>query len=195
MDAGQGETRSGQAARRLGEWVLRSARPADVEPIAELRATVLRPDLLRLGRFDEHRVRQRFRDSFTPRHTSVVVVNGDFGGCVAVRPAEDGRWLEHFYLVPELQGRGLGSAVLRTLLRRIDTDGVLARLNVLRGSNAQRLYERHGFTVCAQDPIDVYMVRQPGTGATGKGARSDRTGTVGCGGGSFGQGWWWKETS
>ncbi|WP_423836035.1 N-acetyltransferase family protein [Streptomyces endophytica] len=143
---------------------MRSARPADIEPIAELRATVLRPDLERLGRFDAHRVRQRFRDSFSPRHTSVIVADDALAGCVTVRPAEDGRWLEHFYLAPDLQGRGLGAAVLRTLLKRIDADGVPVRLNVLQGSAARRLYERHGFTVEAQDPIDVYMVRRPGAG-------------------------------
>jgi ribosomal protein S18 acetylase RimI-like enzyme len=145
-----------------GEWALRSAEPADVEVIAELRATVMRPDLERLGRFDQHRVRQRLRDSFSPQHTSVIVADGGFAGCVTVRPAEDGQWLEHFYLAPSLQGRGLGSAVLRTLLKQIDADGVLVRLNVLQGSAAQRLYERHGFTVEAQDPVDVFMVRQPG---------------------------------
>jgi GNAT superfamily N-acetyltransferase len=149
------------------EWALRSAEPADVEVIAELRATVMRPDLERLARFDEHRVRQRLRDSFSPQHTSVIVADGAFAGCVTVRPVEDGRWLEHFYLAPGLQGRGLGSAVLRTLLDRIDADGVLVRLNVLQGSAARRLYERHGFAVEAQDPIDIYMVRQPGAGTLG----------------------------
>jgi hypothetical protein len=33
------------------------------------------------------------------------------------------------------------------------------RLNVLQGSAARRLYERHGFVVETQDPIDVFMVR------------------------------------
>lgn len=161
--------RPGQAAPGIEsgspvEWALRSAEPADVEPIAALRATVMRPDLERLGRFDEHRVRQRLRDSFSPQHTSVIVVDGAFAGSVTVRPAEDGRWLEHFYLDPGLQGRGLGAAVLRTLLKRTDADGVPVRLNVLQGSAAQRLYERLGFTVEAQDPVDVYMVRRPGAG-------------------------------
>lgn len=142
-------------------WELRSAEPADLEAIVELRAVVMRPDLVRLGRFDEHRVRQRLRDGYSPQHTSVIVVDGAFAGSVAVRPAEDGRWLEHFYLAPELQGRGLGSAVLRTLLQDSDADGAVVRLNVLQGSPAQRLYERHGFAVESQDPVDVFMVRQP----------------------------------
>jgi GNAT superfamily N-acetyltransferase len=147
------------------EWALRSAEQSDVEMIVELRAIVMRPDLERLGRFDEHRVRQRLRDAFAPEHTSVIVADGAFAGCVAVRPAEGERWLEHFYLDPSLQGRGLGSAVLRKLLEQSDSDGIPVRLNVLQGSAARRLYERHGFTVEAQDPVDVFMVRQPGAGA------------------------------
>lgn len=142
-------------------WRLRGAEAGDVEAIAELRAEVMRPDLERLGRYDEHRVRQRLRDSFSPEHTSVIEDGGAFAGCVSLRPGDDGRWLEHFYLGPNFQGRGLGSAVLRTMLARADADGVPVRLNVLRGSAAQRLYERHGFTVETQDPIDVFMLRTP----------------------------------
>ncbi|MFF1680211.1 GNAT family N-acetyltransferase [Streptomyces sp. NPDC058256] len=153
----------------VGTWTLRVAEPADVDVIAELRATVMRPDLERLGRFDERRVRQRLRDSFSVRYTSVVVVDGALAGCVTLRLGEeegdgegDGcQWLEHFYLAPRFQGRGLGSAVLRALLDRADAERATVRLNVLRGSAAQRLYRRHGFTVETQDPVDVFMVRPP----------------------------------
>jgi GNAT superfamily N-acetyltransferase len=143
-------------------WALRPAVAADVEVIAELRATVMRADLERLGRYDEHRVRQRLRDSFSARHTSVIMIEGELAGCVTVRPAEGRHWLEHFYLAPHQQGRGLGSAVLRTLLERTDAQSMTVALNVLQGSAARRLYERHGFVVEAQDPIDVFMVRPPG---------------------------------
>ncbi|MFF2523426.1 GNAT family N-acetyltransferase [Streptomyces liangshanensis] len=142
-------------------WLLRPAVPRDVEVIAELRATVMRADLERLGRFDEHRVRQRLRDSFSVCHTSAIEVDHALAGCVTVRPAEDGQWLEHFYLAPHLQGQGLGSAVLATLLARTDAQRATVRLNVLQGSPARRLYERHGFTPESEDPIDVLMVRQP----------------------------------
>ncbi|QIP88242.1 GNAT family N-acetyltransferase [Streptomyces sp. Tu 2975] len=144
-------------------WLLRPAVAADVEVIAELRATVMRADLERLGRYDEHRVRQRLRDSFSTRHTSAIMIEGELAGCVTVRPAEGRQWLEHFYLAPHRQGRGLGSAVLRTLLERTDAQGMTVALNVLQGSAARRLYERHGFDVEAQDPVDVFMVRPPGS--------------------------------
>ncbi|WP_376771353.1 GNAT family N-acetyltransferase [Streptomyces boluensis] len=142
------------------------ATPADVEAVAELRAVVLRADLERLGRYDERRVRQRLRDGFEPGHTWVIEADGTFAGCVALRPAEDAHWLEHFYLAPHLQGGGIGTGVLRAVLDRCDRDGTPVRLNVLRGSPARRLYERHGFTLDAQDAVDVYLVRAPAPGVS-----------------------------
>jgi len=145
----------------MNMWRIRAASAADVEPVAELRAVVMRADLERLGRFDEQRVRQRFRDAFVAAHTQVIEVDGVFAGCVALRPAEDAHWLEHFYLAPHLHGRGTGSAVLRHLLDPCDRDGRRVRLNVLQGSPARRLYERHGFTLESEDAVDVFMVREP----------------------------------
>ena len=152
----------------MADWAIRPASVADVEAVAELRAVVLRADLERLGRYDEHRVRQRLRDGFAPAHTGVIEVAGAFAGCVSLRPAEGASWLEHFYLAPHLQGSGIGTAVLRGLLARCDRAGTLVRLNVLQGSPARRLYERHGFTLETEDPVDVFMVREP------QGARDKR---------------------
>ncbi|MCU7731072.1 GNAT family N-acetyltransferase [Actinoplanes sp. KI2] len=147
-------------------WQMRRASADDAEAVAELRATVLRPDLERLGRYDEHRVRQRLRDGFVPQHTWIVEVGGAFAGCIALRPAEDAHWLEHFYLAPDLQGGGVGTAVLRRLLAWCDRAVLRVRLNVLQGSPARRLYERHGFVLETEDPVDVFMVRDPvGQGA------------------------------
>lgn len=151
----------------MSDWEIRPASPSDVEAVAELRAEVLRADLERLGRYDEQRVRQRLRDGFEPTHTWVIEVAGTFAGCVALRPGEDARWLEHFYLAAHLQGSGIGTGVLLHLLERCDQDGTLIRLNVLSGSPARRLYERHGFTVESEDPVDVFMVREPAYDLTG----------------------------
>nr|SBO91204.1 acetyltransferase [Nonomuraea gerenzanensis] len=136
---------------------------ADVDAVAELRAVVMRADLERLGRYDEHRVRQRLRDGFHPAHTWTIEVDGAFAGCVALRPAPGAYWLEHFYLDPRVQGRGIGTAVLGRLLERCDQEGAEVRLQVLRGSPARRLYERHGFTRESEDEVDVFMVRAPAT--------------------------------
>ncbi|MFF2629221.1 GNAT family N-acetyltransferase [Kitasatospora griseola] len=150
----------------VGSWTLRPATDADLEPLVELRAAVMRPDLERLGRYDEHRVRQRMRDGYRPAHTSVLEVPGSASpaGCLALRPDErrpGALVLEHFYLAPALHGRGLGTAVLRAALDDADAAGLTVRLTVLQGSPARRLYERHGFALASEDPIDVHLHRTP----------------------------------
>ncbi|MFI6699919.1 GNAT family N-acetyltransferase [Streptomyces sp. NPDC050509] len=170
--AGARTTGQGIRPPRLSPWRLRAATAADVEPVAELRATVMRADLERLGRYDEHRVRQRLRDSFSTEHTSIIVTaeaddadadagEGAVAGCLTLRPTPAGLLLEHFYLAPHHQGHGLGSAVLRTVLRRADERNTPVRLNVLQGSAARRLYERHGFVLESEDLVDVFMLRPP----------------------------------
>ncbi|MEU0256034.1 GNAT family N-acetyltransferase [Streptomyces sp. NPDC006184] len=149
----------------MADWGTRPASAADIEAVAELRAVVLRADLERLGRYDEQRVRQRLRDGFTSAHTWVIEVGGALAGSVSLRPAEDAHWLEHFHLAPRAQGNGIGASVLRRLLERCDHEGAVVRLNVLQGSAARRLYERHGFRVEAEGPVDVFMVREPAPAA------------------------------
>ena len=146
---------------QASEWALRAVATTDIEPLADLRAMVMRPDLERLGRYDEHRVRQRLRDSLSPQHTSIILVDGGFAGSITLRPSDDRQWLEHFYLAPHCQGRGLGSAILRSILEQTDAQGATVSLNVLQGSAARRLYERHGFVMESEDPVDVFMVRPP----------------------------------
>lgn len=131
--------------------------PEDIEWLVELRAAVLRSDLERLGRYDSVTVRERLRASFRPEWTRVIVVDETDAGSITVRREDDGSWIEHFYLSPDLQGRGVGSAVLRAVLS--EPRDVPLRLNVLQGSAARRLYERFGFTVDRADDVDVFMSR------------------------------------
>lgn len=133
--------------------VLRPALADDVDWIAELRASVLRADLERLGRYDDVRVRQRFREAFEPALTRIIVVDGTEVGSITIRREGGVCWLEHFYIASSHQGRGVGDRTLAMVL----ADAALYRLNVLRGSPARRLYERHGFAVDTEDDVDVFM--------------------------------------
>jgi len=142
-------------------YELRPATAADAEWMVELRIAVMRADLDRLGRWNPIRARQRFLNAYVPGHTSVILVSDDVVGLIAVRPEPDAVWIEHFYLAENSQGRGLGGAVLAGLMAKHD-DGRPFRLNVLRGSAARRLYERHGFRFDWQDDdIDVYLTTAP----------------------------------
>lgn len=141
----------------MEQIALHQSQNSDVETIANLRAIVLRDDLTRLGRFNEEKVRQRFRNAFDPVHTWIIKAGSSFIGCVAFKPILDGYLVEHFYIHPDYQGKGIGSQVLDYLLKQDDVIGKRVTLNVLQGSSAQRLYERFGFKMDSEDLIDIYM--------------------------------------
>lgn len=130
--------------------------------MVDLRLDVMRADLERVGVWNPVRARERFLAAFVAAHTWVVDVpasaarDGRNAGLIAVRPEPDALWIEHFYLRRDLQGAGLGGAVLAKVMAR--HAGTLPFwLNVLRGSAARRLYERHGFGFGYEDAVDVYL--------------------------------------
>ncbi|WP_315793454.1 GNAT family N-acetyltransferase [Paenibacillus sp. BIC5C1] len=136
---------------------MRQSKQADEEHLAELRALVLYDDLNRLGRYDDLKVRERFRNTFDPEYTWIIEFEGEMVGCVALKPKSEEMLLEHFYIHPDYQGRQIGTQVLNMLLKRDDVKGKRVTLNVLQGSPARRLYERFGFVLDSEDEVDVFM--------------------------------------
>ncbi|WP_328292606.1 GNAT family N-acetyltransferase [Kineococcus sp. NBC_00420] len=133
----------------------------DGPSIAELRVDVLRESLERVGRFDATRARAYFLSAFAPEFTRVLRGPDGILGSIAVRPSPEGTWIEHFYLARTLQGTGRGGALLADTTRAADTNGTTLLLDVLVGSGARRLYERHGFVEDHVDGVDVIMRRPP----------------------------------
>lgn len=122
----------------------------------------MRESLERIGRFDAQRARERFLATFDPSRTRHVVVGGERVGLVVMRPDVDGLWLDHLYLLPSAQGRGVGSAVLANLLADADARGLRVRVAALRESAANRFYERHGFELVEQGEWDNHYLRPCG---------------------------------
>jgi ribosomal protein S18 acetylase RimI-like enzyme len=90
-----------------------------------------------------------------------------FWGWVGEHEPDDPLWyLSHVGVVPERQGQGLGTALMRDGLARADADGVAAWLETSRVENA-RYYEGFGFrTVADEDapgggPHIWFMRRDP----------------------------------
>lgn len=79
-----------------------------------------------------------------------------FGACVeafgAARPEEPAWYLGFLGAAPAHQGRGVGSALLRTVLDRCDRQGEPAFLEATSPRN-RVLYERHGFRLLREIPL------------------------------------------
>ena len=131
----------------------------DFEALLALRIEVMRESLERIRRFDLQRARERFATTFKPQHTRRIVVRDELAGCVATWPEGDAIRLEHFYITAAHQGHGLGSAVVDALLHEPAQAGKPVLVGALRGSDANRFYQRHGFVPVAAGNWDIDYAR------------------------------------
>ena len=126
-----------------GFQAVRRARPDDAEAVADVflaARSAPMPYLPDLHTAEE--TRAWIRDVVLGKHdVRVVEVDGAVGGFLALGTET----VEHLYVSPELQGRGIGSALL-DLAKDLRVDGF--RLWVFqRNAGARRFYERHGLRV------------------------------------------------
>ncbi len=65
-------------------------------------------------------------------------------------------------LLPQWQGRGIGSRLLHAVMHLADSQGLACNLSVEQGSRARRLYERLGFQACGDAGLYTPMQRPAG---------------------------------
>ncbi|CAB3861361.1 GNAT family N-acetyltransferase [Achromobacter animicus] len=135
------------------------AAEADFEALLALRIEAMRDSLERLGRFDPDRARERLRGTFRPECTWHIEEDGKRIGFYCLRPEGEGLRLDHLYVHPSAQGRGVGGQVLRRILQDADRRGVGVTLSALRGSDSNRFYRRHGFVQTGEGEWDIDYLR------------------------------------
>lgn len=131
----------------------------DAETLVALRIEAMRESLERVGRFDPVRARERFLSGFSPLHTRHIHVNGQRVGFVVVKPVEQGLLLDHLYIRPAHQGKGIGAVVLSRVFSETEAANCPIRVGALRESASNRFYIRHGFVLVEQGEFDNYYVR------------------------------------
>jgi len=90
------------------------------------------------------------------------MVDGQPGGRLDVSRSRLDFFLGLIEILPELQGRGLGSAVVRDLQEEARTKRVPIRLQVIKGNAAAvRLYERLDFKPSGETTTHHLLLWQP----------------------------------
>ena len=138
---------------------LAATQPSDFDALVTIRIEAMRESLERIGRFHPGRARERFRSGFSPENTRHVVLDGERVGFVVVKPVDGGLLLDHLYVKPNLQGRGVGAAVLAQVFSEADALSLPVRVGALRESASNRFYVSHGFQLVEVREFDNYYVR------------------------------------
>ena len=137
----------------------------DFEALLSLRMSAMQDSLLRLGRFDPQRARERLSRAFEPSHTRHILMSGERVGFVVVLPQASHLVLDHLYIAPPAQGLGIGSWVMAQVLADADRQHLPVQVTALKLSDANRFYQRHGFVLQAESEWDLHYLRPADGGA------------------------------
>ena len=142
----------------MKQYTLRQATEGDFYQLLRIRNQVLREYIEYVRGWDEDREEERFRGNFDPETTRVILSDDRVIGFLGVRPENDVLYIAQAYIIPEYQGRGIGTALIREVLSR----GRPVELWVMKlNTGARRLYERLGFRVKCEGETDYRMRYEP----------------------------------
>jgi ribosomal protein S18 acetylase RimI-like enzyme len=87
-----------------------------------------------------------------------ILVNGERVGIAQIEETADLLALHQLEILPDYQGAGIGSAVVRSLMQRACAQAKPVELSVfLLNTGARSLYERLGFHVVSESHRDAQM--------------------------------------
>ena len=142
------------------QWELRPATAQDEERLYEIHRAAMREHVEAVWGWDEADQRQRFHEGFDPAGVSVIMSSGESIGLLKVDQRSDEVFLASIELAPEVQRRGLGGDIVRSVLRQAAQRGVPVRLQVFHRNPARRLYERLGFHPVGETPTHLEMLHE-----------------------------------
>ncbi|EDY82490.1 acetyltransferase, GNAT family [Verrucomicrobiia bacterium DG1235] len=131
----------------------------DFSALAELRLEAMRESLQAIGRFDRERSIQRFRSNFSPNQTYKINSGKELLGFYATTKDDDHLRIDHLYIHPGRQSRGIGTEVMNRIIAESKIDKLPIRLGALKQSRSNEFYRRHGFKVSSEEEWDTYYER------------------------------------
>lgn len=143
--------------------VLRPAVPEDFDFLYGLNRTTMMEYVVETwGRWDERWQEERYRRHFQPVGCKIIVRGGQDVGVLASRKTEIDLVIESIQLLPDHQGRGIGTSLIKALLDEARDEGKQVTLQVLRvNGRARQLYERLGFSTVEETDTHYLMKVAP----------------------------------
>ena len=140
---------------------LRTACDDDVPFARSLYFETMREIIDCLFGWDEAREDSNFARFFNLNEVRIITADGQDVGWIQEQISESSINLGSFYVAPGMQGRGIGTQVLRMLLDRAFRESKAVTLAVVKTNPARQFYERRGFRTTHEDEYKFYMCAGP----------------------------------
>jgi ribosomal protein S18 acetylase RimI-like enzyme len=116
-------------------------------------------DIIRELKLDRAAQAASLRQEWKSSQVRVIVVDALDVGWFQIIPHDDALFLAQLFVSGRFQGRGIGTAVMNSLIDEGTGAGKAVALAVVKTNPALRLYRRLGFRVTHEDDRKFYMWR------------------------------------
>lgn len=141
------------------QFTTRRARTKDKDFLYALNRSAYQDLVIRqFGTWDEHWQRQYFEEKWTHNLYRIIEHEGKSIGAIWVTEYPEQHVLNEIQVLPEFQGQGIGSTLIRQEIVRTQARQIPLRLRVLtQNTRAQYLYTRLGFVVTSETETHLFM--------------------------------------
>ena len=139
-------------------YTLRPAIAEDYPFLYGLHVACMKECVAQTWGWDDAVQQAMFHESFAPERSQIVIVDEQAVGVFVAERRPTEWFVGNIAIAPQIQGQGLGAALLRDLLATAAHDGLPTRLQVLLVNPARQLYERLGFAVVGETPTYCLML-------------------------------------
>jgi GNAT superfamily N-acetyltransferase len=99
----------------------------------------------------------KFEETYSERESEIVVLDGADVGWLSVRRDAGGMDIEAIYLLPAAQKRGVGTKLVREVIKQARASGLPLTVSTAKINPARSLYERLGFVAMHESEFKVFM--------------------------------------
>ena len=146
----------------MEELNIRKAMANDSELVFAVKKAAYREYVEQVWGWDDNYQRERHNREFASHDFHIIQFRGTDVGFFITSSTSDTLKVNQIFVLPEYQGRGIGSACMTCIIDNANLEGKSVVLQVLKvNTRGIALYQRLGFTIVDEDSIYFRMERLP----------------------------------
>ncbi len=146
----------------MEELNFRKAHANDSEFVFTVKKTAFRKYIEQVWGWDDSYQRERHNKEFASHDFRIIQFRGTDVGFLITSCTSDMLKVNQIYILPEYQGRGIGSACLTRIIDDANLEQKSVVLKVLKvNTRGIAFYQRLGFTIVGESTTHVQMERLP----------------------------------
>ncbi len=146
----------------MGELSFRKAHASDSEFVFAVKEAAYRKYVEHIWGWDDNYQRERHNREFASQDVCIIQFREIDVGFLITSHTSDTLKVNQIYILPEYQGKGIGSACMTRIVDDAGLEGKSVVLKVLKvNPRSVAFYQRLGFTIVGEDSIYFQMEKPP----------------------------------